>query len=306
MSANGPQSDYPVVVGPAYSVAGVGYTPEDVMNYDQVGYLAADAGAGISAAHHTLPLPSYVEVTSLATGRTILARVERRGPAAGNEVLALSPAALAQLDASPGTPVRVRRVNPPEDQRAVLRSGNPASLRMDTPMSLVDVLKRKLPAPGAPAVRTMAATTTTPVLVAAAAVVKPAVAVKSPIKPAVTSVARLTESPFPKVAAAPILLPLAPRLALPVAVLKPPVSASMVPSVPSRAFSTGRFEIQAGAFALADNAKKAAGRLSGKVTSAGKLFRVRTGPFATRGEAEAALAKVRAAGYSDARIQTSG
>jgi rare lipoprotein A len=33
---------------------------------------------------------------------------------------------------------------------------------------------------------------------------------------------------------------------------------------------------------------------------------VRTGPFATRGEAEASLAKVRAAGYRDARIYTSG
>ena len=64
VAANGPQADYPVVVGPAYSVSGTAYTPEDVMNYDQVGLLAADAGSGISAAHHTLPLPSYVEVTS--------------------------------------------------------------------------------------------------------------------------------------------------------------------------------------------------------------------------------------------------
>ena len=38
----------------------------------------------------------------------------------------------------------------------------------------------------------------------------------------------------------------------------------------------------------------------------GRFYRVRTGPYATRGQAEAALAKVRAAGYSDARVFTAG
>src|SRR5690606_15955556 len=66
--AKGPQADYPVVIGDPYRIGNVAYTPEDVLNYDEVGYLAAgDAeGRGISASHHTLPLPSYVEVTSLA------------------------------------------------------------------------------------------------------------------------------------------------------------------------------------------------------------------------------------------------
>ena len=149
--ANGPQADYPVVVGAPYTVRGTSFIPEDVMNYDQVGYVAADPAGGnkISGAHHTLPLPSYVEVTSLATGRTILVRLERRGPMDGTDLIALSPAALAQLGAAAGTPVRVRRVNPPEDQRALLRAGQQAPLRMDTPMSLVEVLKRKLPGQGA-------------------------------------------------------------------------------------------------------------------------------------------------------------
>ena len=143
----GPQGDYPVVVGDPYSVAGIAHTPEDVLNYDQVGFLTADQAGGnaVSGSHHTLPLPSYVEVTSLATGRTILVRLERRGPMDSNELLALSPGALAQLEASEGTPVRVRRVNPPEDQRALLRAGGPAEPHMDTPMSLVEILKRKLP-----------------------------------------------------------------------------------------------------------------------------------------------------------------
>ena len=64
--------------------------------------------------------------------------------------------------------------------------------------------------------------------------------------------------------------------------------------------------IQAGAFSLQENAQRAAKALGGYVSNKGKLFLVRTGPFNSRGQAEAALAKVRAAGYSDARVFTAG
>jgi rare lipoprotein A len=43
--------------------------------------------------------------------------------------------------------------------------------------------------------------------------------------------------------------------------------------------------------------------LGGSTSSSGRHWRVRLGPFATAAEAQAALAKARAAGYSDARIQ---
>ncbi|MEO6040987.1 MAG: hypothetical protein ABIP41_03735 [Croceibacterium sp.] len=42
------------------------------------------------------------------------------------------------------------------------------------------------------------------------------------------------------------------------------------------------------------------------MSAAGKLFCVLSGPFTNWAEAEASLAKVEAAGYSDARIQTRG
>jgi rare lipoprotein A len=64
--------------------------------------------------------------------------------------------------------------------------------------------------------------------------------------------------------------------------------------------------VQAAAFSTADRAARAANVLGGEVSRSGQYFRVRTGPFATRGEAEASLAKVQAAGYRDARIYTSG
>ncbi len=279
--ANGPQADYPVVVGAPYTVAGTEYVPEDVLNYDHVGFVAADeaGGGAVTGAHHTLPLPSYVEVTSLETGRTALVRLERRGPMTGDELVALSPGALAQLELAPGAPVRVRRVNPPEEQRALLRAGQPAPLRMDTPMSLVEVLRRKLP--GA-----------TPIQVAMPA--------QAPVALAAAEAPPVAQAPAGSSAPRPL-----PTLDLP-----PSTSAAASPvaaptrSTPSRA--QAGFVVQAAAFSTADRATRVAGVLGGEVSRSGAYYRVRTGPFATRGEAEASLAKVRAAGYRDARIFTSG
>ena len=62
--------------------------------------------------------------------------------------------------------------------------------------------------------------------------------------------------------------------------------------------------VQAATFSTQERAARAAGALGGQVLPAGNLFRVRTGPFAARAEAEASLANVRRAGYSDARILT--
>ena len=142
---NGPGADFPVILGEQYSVGSTVYTPADVMNYDAVGYIAVDGqGTGVSAAHHTLPIPSYVEVTSLSSGRTILVRVDRRGPMDSNRVISLSQVAAAQLGIGDHDTVRVRRVNPPEPERAALRAGGSAPERMATPQPLLAVLTRRL------------------------------------------------------------------------------------------------------------------------------------------------------------------
>jgi rare lipoprotein A len=150
--ANGPQSDYPMVLGQPFNVDGVVYAPVDTMNYDMVGHAAISPvdGNGITASHRTLPLPSYVEVTALDSGRTILVRVERRGPMTGSLLTELTPAAAAQLGilGQERAAVRVRRVNPPEPERAALRAGGAAPARMDMPPSLRAVLLRRLNQPG--------------------------------------------------------------------------------------------------------------------------------------------------------------
>lgn len=315
-AGNGPAADYPVVVGDPYRVGPTLFTPADTMNYDEVGYAAADSGAGVTGSHHTLPLPSYVEVTSLATGKTVLVRLERRGPMTGDAVVALSPAAFAQLGAAASDPVRVRRVNPPEEERAALRAGRTAPVRMDTPPSLVAVLKRKLPGEGSAALTPNPAAART----AVAAVEVPAShAPQRPVEQPIAAVASVSPAPRAARGAPPPLPPLpgrggsvgvasAPAPAV-IARHQAPARVQAPAAQPAReqaAAKGSNFVVQAAAMSTLDRARHVAGAIGGSVVKSGEYYRVRTGPFTTRQQAEASLAKVRAAGYSDARIQTNG
>ena len=264
-----------MVLGAPFTVDGVTYTPADTLNYDHVGYasVGADGGPAVSLAHRALPLPSYVEVTSLLTGKTILARVERRGPMSGPNLVELSPGAALQLSAAGNhVPVRVRRVNPPEADRALLRTGQHAPDRMDMPMPLVGVLMRKLdPAAMAPPAAPSTAPAKTPVALPGKPPLKPAVA-KQP-HPAPKPELKPARPPEPKPAAAP------------------------------RPAAAGKVVVQVGTFSSTARAAAVARKVGGQVSQSGKFYRVRIGGFAAPADAQGALAKARGAGYSDARIQ---
>jgi rare lipoprotein A len=219
-----------------------------------------------------LPLPSYVEVTSLENGRTVLIRLTQRGPMTGDAEIALSPATAARIELSPGSPVRVRRVNPPEFERAQLRRGEMAAERIETPMGLVQVLLRKLPEAGTPQ--------------AEAAPAGPQ-SIEVPASAAMPSANPVEDLDTPPPADTPAQS----------------ATAEPEPAPPAPAVQ-GNLIVQAAAFSTQERAQKAAESLGGTVSQAGQYWRVRTGPFATQAEAQASLAKVKAAGYSDARIQT--
>jgi rare lipoprotein A len=53
---------------------------------------------GMTAAHKTLPLPAFVRVTNLQNGRSVVVRVNDRGPFVGNRIIDLSYTAAAKLD----------------------------------------------------------------------------------------------------------------------------------------------------------------------------------------------------------------
>src|SRR5256885_1453071 len=137
-------------VGKPYQVAGVTYTPEENSRYrseglaswygdDFHGRLTANGEVydmeSISAAHPTLPMPSYARVTSLSTHKSLIVRVNDRGPYHANREIDLSSRA-ADLLGFRGhgvARVRVEYVGPAplegtDDRQlmATLRQGQPA------------------------------------------------------------------------------------------------------------------------------------------------------------------------------------
>lgn len=82
-----------------------------------------------SAAHKTLPLPSYVRVTRLDTGDSVVVRVNDRGPFHAGRIIDLSYAAAVKLglDRSGTAPVEVRALVPGGPAPARADSGPPAA-----------------------------------------------------------------------------------------------------------------------------------------------------------------------------------
>ncbi|XWO13470.1 Endolytic peptidoglycan transglycosylase RlpA [Candidatus Hepatincola sp. Pdp] len=92
-------------VGNPYEVNGVKYKPQEVSNYDVIG-IASWYGEDfngkktsngevynmeeLTAAHATLPMPSFVEVTNLENGKKVIVRVNDRGPFTGGRSIDVS------------------------------------------------------------------------------------------------------------------------------------------------------------------------------------------------------------------------
>ncbi len=99
-------------IGKPYKIAGRWYTPTEDPNYDRQGrgsWYGTDFHGrktangeifdmnALTAAHPTLPLPSYVYVTNLANNRTVLVRVNDRGPYAHDRIIDMSRASARAL-----------------------------------------------------------------------------------------------------------------------------------------------------------------------------------------------------------------
>ncbi len=159
-----PVVDTPVRIGPAYTIRGATYVPAAAPAYDAVGYASwygSESGnrtangeqfrpGWITAAHTTLPLPTYVEVTALDTGRRVILRINDRGPFALGRIIDLSRGAAEELGMKTQghAAVRVRRVEPSEKDRKRLREGK-AAARLE-PVSGQELarIRARLPAKG--------------------------------------------------------------------------------------------------------------------------------------------------------------
>ena len=97
----------------SYKVAGKRYQPtKKIESFSQTGK-ASWYGPGfhgkktssgerfdmntLSAAHRTLPIPSYARVTNLSNGKSVIVRINDRGPFHGNRVMDVSKAAAKEL-----------------------------------------------------------------------------------------------------------------------------------------------------------------------------------------------------------------
>ena len=69
-----------------------------------------DASA-MTAAHPTLPIPSYVRVTNLANGRMLVVRINDRGPFTSDKIIDLSKAAFDRLNLTNSTRVKLDIIN---------------------------------------------------------------------------------------------------------------------------------------------------------------------------------------------------
>ena len=100
-------------VGKPYQVAGKWFHPKPQPGYDKKGasswygeaFHRRKTSNGeyfdmnmLTAAHPTLPLPSYARVTNLSNGKTIVVRINDRGPFVGTRIIDLSKASAVALD----------------------------------------------------------------------------------------------------------------------------------------------------------------------------------------------------------------
>ncbi|MDJ1156790.1 septal ring lytic transglycosylase RlpA family protein [Chelatococcus sp. SYSU_G07232] len=227
------------LVGKPYTVAGRVYTPRENPNYTAVGtaswYGSAFHGrltangevfdrGSVAAAHPTLPLPSYVRVTNLSNNRSMVVRVNDRGPYHGNRLIDVSQRAAEALDFHR---MGTARVKVEYLGRASLRGSDDrkllATLRIDgTPANL----------PGG---------TAAPIMVASAEDTSPAPEISA------TPAVALSAAGAPAATAA-SLVPLAPRQAAPLvtaaamnaggeAIVGRPVTG--IPLPPERPFDLG-------------------------------------------------------------------
>ncbi|EAZ8059078.1 endolytic peptidoglycan transglycosylase RlpA [Salmonella enterica] len=251
----------------------------------------------LTAAHPTLPIPSYARITNLANGRMIVVRINDRGPYGTDRVISLSRAAADRLNTSNNTKVRI-------DPIIVAPDGS-----LSGPgMACTTVAKQTYALPPRPDLSGgMGSASSAPaqpqgdVLPVSNATLKSDDTTGAPVSssgflgapttlaPGVLEGNEPTPAPQPAPVSAPVAAPAtAPATATPVSA---PAAAAPV-NAPAAAAS-GRFVVQVGAVSDQTRAQQYQQRLSqqfsvpGRVIQNGAVWRIQLGPYASKAEASA-------------------
>ncbi|MCP5328475.1 MAG: septal ring lytic transglycosylase RlpA family protein [Steroidobacteraceae bacterium] len=134
-----------VVFGRRYYVqaSAEGHVERGTASWYGPGFHAARTSSGepydmyaMTAAHKTLPLPAYARVTNLRNGRSVVVRINDRGPFVGDRIIDLSYTAAWKLDMlRTGTaPVEVRVLSPQADAAPIQSAAaTPAPISVPLP-----------------------------------------------------------------------------------------------------------------------------------------------------------------------------
>jgi rare lipoprotein A len=325
-------------VGSPYRLNGRRYVPREVDRYDAKG-VASWYGEmfhgrrtangeiynmeALTAAHPTLPLPSLARVTNLDTGRSLVVRVNDRGPYVGGRAIDLSwaVASLLQVRIAGTAPVRIQYLGPAplsgDDsyERRVLAQQRWAGPRVGFAASPAKAMRHQSAA-SAPVPDDRGGTSSTdrdrraPAAGDAAFWPDETGAVSGPAPSAATAARRGTTP-----VARPMMADRTPAAA-PVAARPPGKIAALAPArqYPPARNGSHRLQpafVEAGLFPDPLLAERLAATLTDlapvavepETVGGATLHRLRVGPFATQTEAEAAVFRMRAAGMTGAYLQ---
>ena len=270
-------------VGKPYQVNGVWYYPAEDYTYSETG-IASWYGPGfhqkvtangevydqneLTAAHKTLPMPSLVRVTNLDNGRSLVVRINDRGPYANGRIIDMSRRG-AQLLGFEGTgTAKVRVQILAEESRAIA-----AAARQGTPAPILAELEGPSPKPAPRG----------SVEVTGAARPTPAAVSRAPVPPPMTVPGDVVEGRF---VPAPVIAEL-------------PVKPYEQIYVQVGAFGSqdNVTRVRARLAALGQQAQ-----VSQTVSGRQRLQRVRVGPLASVESADAVLNQIIQAGLTEAKI----
>ncbi|HFP9373872.1 TPA: endolytic peptidoglycan transglycosylase RlpA [Klebsiella michiganensis] len=251
----------------------------------------------LTAAHPTLPIPSYARITNLANGRMIVVRINDRGPYGNDRVISLSRASADRLNTSNNTKVRI-------DPIVVAPDGS-----LSGPgMACTTVAKQTYALPARPNLdgdsgAAMSQPAQTDVHAISNSTLKPEDTTGAPVNsggflgaptPLINGVLEGSE---PVVQSAPVTAP---------GSVQGSVAPAVAATAAAAASASGDFVVQVGAVSDQARAQQYQQRLSqqfsvpGRVTQNGAVWRIQLGPFSSKAQASTIQQRLQ----SEAQLQS--
>ncbi|POU02695.1 endolytic peptidoglycan transglycosylase RlpA [Escherichia sp. ESNIH1] len=275
----------------------------------------------LTAAHPTLPIPSYARITNLSNGRMVVVRINDRGPYGNDRVISLSRAAADRLNTSNNTKVRIDPIIVSQDGSfsgpgtvctTIAQQTYALPARPDLSGGMGSASSAPQPAQPAADVRPISndtlqsdGATGAPVggsgfLGAPTTLASGVLEVNEPPaqpQPAATAAAPVVAAPA---VAAPVTAPGSVQGSVPAAAPAPAAAA------PAPAATAGGYVVQVGAVSDKARAEQYQQRLvqqfdvPGRVTQNGAVWRIQLGPFSSKADASALQQRLQ----SEAQLQS--